>query len=116
MRMRRPRGTPVILLATAVAILANCGEHAGPTAPWETSAPVAQPAARAAVAGAVVTVTFGRAAGRTTSADADGRYVLRTIPVGPLSFTVSAPGFGTVTRTADIGANTVMDISVSGTS
>ena len=240
--MRRPRATPTILLATAVAFLANCGEHAGPTAPSDTSAPVApseapaavtiqsivgireliapsadaytvsfelretggrtgaeikaidltfsnglsatfgpeaaatsrvgaagqvavsalsitgHPDARAgsvqirvlltddhgadsvslaaasltaaytlsgritesatarAVAGAVVTITFGRAAGRTTSADADGRYVLRTIPVGPLSFTVSAPGFGTVTRTADIGAHTVMDISVSRTS
>lgn len=240
-RMRRPRATPAILLATAVAVLANCGEHAGPTAPSEPSAPVApsdapaavfiqsvvgireliapnadayhvsfelreiggrtgaeikaidltfsnglsatfgpeaaatsrvgaaekvavselsitgHPDARAlsvqirvlltddngadsvslaaasltpayalsgritesatarAVAGAVVTVTFGRAAGRTTTADVDGRYVLRRIPVGPLSFTVSAPGFGTVTRTADIDANTVMDVSVSRT-
>jgi hypothetical protein len=64
------------------------------------------------VGGAVVTITFGGATGRRATSDATGTYVLRTIPAGQLSFTVSAPGFSTVTRTATIDGNAVIDIGL----
>jgi carboxypeptidase family protein len=64
------------------------------------------------LAGALVAITFGGASGRFTTSDATGVYVLRTIPAGPLSFTVSAPGFATVTRTATIDGNAMIDVGL----
>jgi hypothetical protein len=69
-----------------------------------------------AVSGATVTVTFGRASGRTATSDGNGQYLLRTIPAGPVSFTVAAPGFAAVTKTADLDANIVVDVRLSNVS
>lgn len=64
------------------------------------------------IAGARVTVTFGGASGRDTTSDSTGAYVVRRIPVGPVSFTVSAPGFTTVTRTATMDGNVAVDVAL----
>lgn len=64
------------------------------------------------IAGARVTVTFGGASGRGTTSDSTGAYALRRIPVGPVSFTVSAPGFTTVTRTATMDGNVAVDVAL----
>ena len=64
------------------------------------------------IAGARVTVTFGGASGRDTTSDSMGAYLVRRIPVGPVSFTVSAPGFTTVTRTATMDGNVAVDVAL----
>jgi Carboxypeptidase regulatory-like domain len=64
------------------------------------------------IAGARVTVTFGGASGRDTTSDSTGAYVVRRIPVGPVSFTVSAPGFTTVTRTATMDGNVAVNVAL----
>jgi len=64
------------------------------------------------VAGARVTVTFGSASGRSATSDSTGAYALRRIPAGPVSFTVSAAGFTTVTRTATMDGNVVVDVAL----
>ena len=64
------------------------------------------------IAGASVSVTFGGASGRSTTTDSTGAYVLRRIPQGPVSFTVSAPGFTTVTRTATMDGNVTVDVAL----
>ena len=64
------------------------------------------------LAGARVSVTFGGASGRSTTSDSTGAYALRRIPAGPVSFTVSAPGFTTVTRTATMDGNVTVDVAL----
>ena len=64
------------------------------------------------IAGARVTVTFGGASGRDTTSDSTGAYLVRRIPVGPVSFTVGAPGFTTVTRTATMDGNVAVDVAL----
>jgi len=64
------------------------------------------------VSGARVAVTFGGASGRSVTTDATGAYVLRRIPVGPVSFTITAAGFPTVTRTATMDGNVTVDVAL----
>lgn len=65
-----------------------------------------------AIPDATVMVTFGRASGRSARSDETGNYLLRTIPRGTVSFTVSAPGYTTATRTADVDANTIVNVTL----
>jgi carboxypeptidase family protein len=64
------------------------------------------------IAGAKVTVTFGGASGRGATSDSTGAYALRRVPAGPVSFTVSAPGFTTITRTATMDGNVAVDVAL----
>jgi Carboxypeptidase regulatory-like domain len=64
------------------------------------------------IAGASVIVTFGGASGRSTTTESTGAYVLRRIPTGPVSFTVGAPGFTTLTRTATMDGNVAVDVAL----
>jgi hypothetical protein len=82
------------------------------TSAYVLSGRITNKATGSPVSGAVVTVTFGAASGRRATSDATGAYVMRTIPAGQLSFTVSAPGFATVTRTATIDGNAVIDVGL----
>jgi Carboxypeptidase regulatory-like domain len=82
------------------------------TSAYVLSGKITNKASGSPIAGAVVTITFGAASGRRATSDATGAYVLRTIPAGQLSFTVSAPGFATVTRTATIDGNAVIDVGL----
>lgn len=74
--------------------------------------PSGDAANKRAIAGAVVTITFGRATGRTATSDSAGRFSIRTVPNGTVSFTVAAPDYATVTRTADVFANAVADVEL----
>jgi hypothetical protein len=64
------------------------------------------------VPNAVITVTFGRASGRSATSDGAGNYVLHQIPVGSVAFNVSAAGYSTVTKTANISADTTVDVAL----
>lgn len=82
------------------------------TATYHVSGRVTDSATGRPLAGAVVTVTFGGASGRTAISDAVGYYLLQAIPVGSVSFNVSVPGFVTATRTATVQADTTVDVSL----
>lgn len=82
------------------------------TSAYALSGRVTESATGRAVTAAVVKVTFGPASGRSAISDAGGYYLLRAIPRGPVSVTVSAPGFMPVTKVADIDSNVVVDISL----
>ena len=113
---------PANSLATSVQIQVLLTDDAGRdsisvtaanvTSAYVLSGRITNKATGSPVAGAVVTITFGAASGRRTTSDATGAYVLRTIPAGQLSFTVSAPGFATVTRTATIDGNATIDVGL----
>jgi hypothetical protein len=65
-----------------------------------------------AVPGATVLVTFGRATGRHATTDVAGGFELRTIPRGTVGLVASAPGYDSVTKTADLDSNTTIDFSL----
>ena len=101
-----------ILLTDDTGQDSTSGAAASITSTYVLSGRITDKANGRPIAGATVTVTFGGASGRSTTSDSTGAYVLRRIPTGPVSFTVSAPGFTTVTRTATMDGNVVVDVAL----
>jgi len=101
-----------ILLTDDTGQDSTSGAAASITSTYVLSGRITDKANGRPIAGATVTVTFGGASGRSTTSDSTGAYVLRRIPTGPVSFTVSAPGVTTVTRTATMDGNVVVDVAL----
>jgi hypothetical protein len=83
------------------------------TATFRLSGRITDAATNRPVAGAVVTVTFGAASGRSATSDATGNYLLNQIPAGSVAFTIAAPGYSTVTRSSNIDGDAMVDVSLS---
>ena len=80
------------------------------TATYRLSGRITDATTSRPVPGAVVTVTFGAASGRSATSDGTGHYVLNQIPVGSVAFNVRAAGYSTVTRTANIDGDAAIDV------
>jgi len=67
---------------------------------------------QSAVPGAKVAVVDGASAGKTATADADGRYSLADLSSGPISIRATADGFEAETRSLTLSSNTTADLAL----
>jgi hypothetical protein len=108
----RPRVLAIAICAAALPLLAGCGSGgaAAPALPASTAGVqgyVREMVTGRAVAGALVTVSQVSA-----TTDADGRFGLVGVPIGPQAITVEAIGYSLYSDTIEVSAGviTVPDI------
>ena len=88
----------------------------GSSSPGESSVGTAAPAVTTPdgyVIGAVVEVVDGPDAGRRTTTDDRGRYVLEALQQGEFSIRATAEGFASVGGVVDLASDRVLDLAIS---